>query len=60
MALARQGARAEAQLDLEAARGVIETKFRHRLDKGSPTQGFWFDWIFARILLREAGPVAGA
>jgi hypothetical protein len=21
---------------------------------GNPTQGFWFDWLFARILLNEA------
>jgi hypothetical protein len=27
-------------------------KERHTL--GSPVQGFWFDWAFARVLLREA------
>ena len=24
------------------------------MDSGTPVQGFWFDWVFARILLREA------
>jgi hypothetical protein len=33
---------------------MIEGKFDHDLDHGSPTQGFWFDWEFARILGREA------
>jgi serine/threonine protein kinase len=44
------GARAELALGQEA----IDGKFRAALDRGSAPHGFWFDWVFARILLREA------
>jgi hypothetical protein len=33
---------------------MIDTKFKNLLDRGSGVQGFWFDWVFAKILLREA------
>ncbi len=46
--------KAEAQTELAAGRDMIETKFKNHLDRGSGVQGFWFDWVFARILLREA------
>jgi hypothetical protein len=45
---------AEARSELLASREIIESKFRSGLDRGTPVQGFWFDWAFARILLREA------
>jgi hypothetical protein len=48
------GQKAEAQSELEQGREMIESKFKNRLDRGSGVQGFWFDWVFARILLREA------
>ena len=44
----------EARSELLASREIIESKFRSGLDRGTPVQGFWFDWAFARILLREA------
>jgi hypothetical protein len=44
----------EASSQLDAAREIIENKFRRQLDQGTPMQGFWFDWDFARILLNEA------
>jgi serine/threonine protein kinase len=43
-----------ARLQLAQARTLIERKFENGLDPGSATQGFWFDWVCARILLREA------
>jgi eukaryotic-like serine/threonine-protein kinase len=46
------GRAAEARTELEAGRELVEGKFKSGL--GSPVQGFWFDWIFARILLRES------
>ncbi len=53
MALNRQPGRGvEAQAELNAGREIVENKFK--LSLGSPVQGFWFDWIFARILLRES------
>jgi tetratricopeptide (TPR) repeat protein len=44
----------EARSELIGSREVIESKFRSGLDRGTPVQGFWFDWGLARILLREA------
>ncbi len=46
-----------AQAELVLGREAVEGKFNGGLDRGSPEQGFWFDWIFARILLREATTV---
>ncbi len=43
-----------AQSELSQGREMIETKFKSGLDQGNAAQGFWFDWDFARILLREA------
>lgn len=54
MAEYRRGRMAEAVDHLSRGREIIETKFKGRLDGGGPVQGFWFDWVFARILLREA------
>ncbi len=39
---------------LAPGREAVETKFKAGLERGTGTQGFWFDWVFARILLREA------
>jgi hypothetical protein len=56
LALASQqlGDGAGARAQLEQSRELIEKKFRTGLDLGGGTHGFWFDWIFARTLLREA------
>jgi len=44
----------EARAEIAQARELIEGKFNAGLDRGNGAQGFWFDWMFARILLREA------
>jgi eukaryotic-like serine/threonine-protein kinase len=44
----------QARTELAAGREPIESRFKGRMDSGTPVQGFWFDWAFARILLREA------
>jgi tetratricopeptide (TPR) repeat protein len=54
MAYHRLGQTAEARAELAAGREIVESKFKTRLDAGGPVQGFWFDWLFARILLRES------
>jgi hypothetical protein len=54
MSYHRLGQVAEARTELAAGREIIETKFKNRLEVGGPVQGFWFDWIFARVLLRES------
>jgi eukaryotic-like serine/threonine-protein kinase len=48
------GNTAEARSQLEMAREIVENKFKSQLDPGGGVQGFWFDWVFARILLNEA------
>ncbi len=54
MAMFRLGREAEAAEELTAVKAVMETKLRDAGDRGSPIRGFWFDWAFARVLLREA------
>jgi eukaryotic-like serine/threonine-protein kinase len=44
----------QALAELSQGRQSIEDKFNDVLEPGSAAQGFWFDWVFARILLREA------
>jgi eukaryotic-like serine/threonine-protein kinase len=48
------GQNQEATAQLAEGRESIEAKFDDALDPGSAEHGFWFDWVFARILLREA------
>ncbi|MGD0413672.1 MAG: serine/threonine-protein kinase, partial [Verrucomicrobiota bacterium] len=44
----------EAASELAQGRESIQDKFNDGLDPGSAVHGFWFDWVFARILLHEA------
>jgi hypothetical protein len=44
----------KARSELAVANDLINRKFADELNPGSSSQGFWFDWVFARILLREA------
>jgi hypothetical protein len=48
------GQSAEAGTSLDKGREAIENEFANGLDPGDGSRGFWFDWVFARILLREA------
>jgi tetratricopeptide (TPR) repeat protein len=50
----RLGQTSEARTELAQAREIIENQYKSQLERGTPMQGFWFDWDFARILLREA------
>ena len=45
---------AEARAELVQGRELIQGKFKSELERGTGVQGFWFDWVFARVLLREA------
>ncbi len=49
MACHQTGQEEEARRQLARARDVIEA-----VDRSDSRQGFWYDWCFARILLREA------
>jgi len=54
MSCHRLGQAPEAVSELDQGRESVQGKFYDALDAGSAAHGFWFDWIFARILLREA------
>jgi serine/threonine protein kinase len=44
----------EARQHLAQARDLIERRLSGGLEAGNYADGFWFDWVFARELLREA------
>jgi len=48
------GHKAAAREELANARAGVAAPFKEGLVRGSPPNGFWFDWVFARILEREA------
>jgi tetratricopeptide (TPR) repeat protein len=48
------GQHEQAQSELSQGREIIEAKFKSDLGHGDKTNGFWWDWVFARILMREA------
>jgi hypothetical protein len=54
MALHANSQTNEALKQLQVARQSIAEKFNGTLESGSADQGFWFDWVFAQILSREA------
>jgi hypothetical protein len=54
MTLFHEGRVEEARANLARARKIVEMEFGRRLDIGSGVNGYWYDWVFARILLREA------
>ncbi|HWD20457.1 MAG TPA: protein kinase [Verrucomicrobiae bacterium] len=59
LALQRQGRRAEARQQLDEAGAAMERAFVPGLPAGEAQTGFWFDWVFARLLMREALPQIG-
>ncbi len=44
----------EARSELESGRKQVEAEFAGGLQPGNGAIGFWYDWLYARILLREA------
>ncbi len=40
--------------ELAQGRKLVDSEFASGLREGNGADGFWFDWLFARILLREA------
>jgi hypothetical protein len=54
MSLHQLGQEDEARFELLQARNVIEDRFSYPLDHGVAQRGMWFDWVLARMLLREA------
>jgi eukaryotic-like serine/threonine-protein kinase len=54
LALYKTGQKDEALKELSLGRQPIEDKFKGDLEPGGAAEGFWFDWVFARLLLQEA------
>jgi tetratricopeptide (TPR) repeat protein len=54
MSLRQDGQHAAALSELEQARKIIESGFDAGLKHGRADRGLWFDWVFARVLLRQA------
>ena len=50
----QQGRPEDARRELLAARSIFKERPEELVDRGSPVHGFWFDWAFAQILIREA------
>jgi serine/threonine protein kinase len=59
MSCHQQGKADEAGSQLAKAREAIEAQFKNGLENGNAGQGMWYDWVFARILLREAEALIG-
>jgi serine/threonine protein kinase len=59
MALAQQGQIQPARLQLDAARDTIDARFRGVPGVGDGRLGYWYDWVFAHVLLREAVALIG-
>ena len=54
LASQRQGEPENARAELTLANDSINREFADGLNPGTSSQGFWFDWIFARLLREEA------
>ena len=54
MADQRRGRTEDARAELSQGRELVDAKFKAGLERGDGELGFWFDWVFARILLQEA------
>jgi hypothetical protein len=54
MALWQLSQKPEAIKELAIARQSINDNVNGTLEEGNVTHGFWFDWIFAKILSEEA------
>ncbi len=54
MACHRSGDLQKAREYLAQGRTQVEGKFKAGLDRGEQGVGMWYDWVFARLLLREA------
>ena len=51
---ARMGDRASARARLAAVAPQIDLQFRNGLKREMSAGGYWYDWLYARILWREA------
>lgn len=59
MVYQRAGNLAEAREQYELARLAIAEQFQAELKVGNNSDGFWYDWVGARVLMREAAGKLG-
>ncbi|HEY8962454.1 MAG TPA: serine/threonine-protein kinase [Luteolibacter sp.] len=59
MSLWRQGQTDEARVILNRAREGVDRHFAVPMRMGDRSRGLWYDWLFARILMREAAGLIG-
>jgi hypothetical protein len=59
MAYSQLGQIGDARAELDQSRQRINARLGNGLEAGSGAQGYWFDWVLARILMREALTVLG-
>lgn len=57
MALHRAGHPADARAERDLAQSAVTANFSKPFQMGGSADGFWFDWVIARILLNEADGV---
>jgi serine/threonine protein kinase len=58
----RDGRLQEAQNQLATGRQIIHLGFQNStaFSKGNDSRGYWYDWVFGEILLREAEQLIGS
>ena len=54
MALHMMARNPEARIELQEALTLNDSRYREGMNRGTPVQGFWFDWSLSHILLDEA------
>jgi serine/threonine protein kinase len=59
MSLWCQGETNEARVTLNRAREAIDRYFSVPMRMGDKSRGLWYDWLFARIMMREAALLIG-
>jgi hypothetical protein len=59
MALWNQGEPDEARALLGQVRGAVDQQFSTPMTLGDTRRGLWYDWLFARIMMREATMLIG-
>jgi hypothetical protein len=59
MSYYKEGQADRAHTELAKGHSIIDAKFHTGLDRGSNGDGFWYDWVFARLLQREADSLIG-
>jgi serine/threonine protein kinase len=60
MACYQLGEKDKARGELGQGRKLVDAQFTGPLTEGNGGVGFWFDWLFARILLHEAEGMMGS